>query len=56
MHTYFPAIDYGVNIALPGRRNRATRRAYDISVSEVDFSTNLFERNRQVDSRSAISG
>ena len=50
MHMYFPAIDHGGNIVMTERRGHPTRRAYDISVRDVDIATNLLDRNRRATS------
>lgn len=46
-HTHFPAIDHRGNIIMSERRHLPTRRGYDVSVVDVDFSGNLFEANKQ---------
>lgn len=55
VHDYFPTIDYRGNIVMSDRRKCPTRHVYDISVREVNFSTNLYERNREVRSRPVSS-
>ena len=46
-HTYFPMVDYRGEIIMSDRRHLSTRRANDISVEDVDSSTNLIEINKQ---------
>ena len=47
-YTYFPAIDHRGDIIMSERRHLPTRRGYDISVVDVDFSSDHFEINNQV--------
>ena len=47
-HICFPAIDHRGDIIMSERRHLPTRRGYDISVIDVDFSGDRFEINEQV--------
>ena len=38
-HTYFPAINHRGNFIMSERRQRPTRRAYDIFVEDTDLPT-----------------
>ena len=46
-HTYFPATDHRGEIIMSERRHLPTRRDYDISVVDIDFSSDLFEIDKQ---------
>jgi hypothetical protein len=47
-HTYFPAIDHQGDFIMSDRRHQHTRRLYDTSAADINFSTNLVGTNKQV--------
>jgi len=47
-HTYFPAIDHRGDFIMSERRNRPTRRVFDVFVDDVDLPTMFLGVNKQM--------
>jgi hypothetical protein len=47
-HTYFPAINHRGNFIMSERRQRPTRRAYDIFVEDTDLPTMFLDSKKQM--------
>ena len=46
--THFPAVNHQSNFILSERRQRSTRRAYDLFAEDVDLPTMFLDTNKKM--------